>query len=577
MGAKPKFNRFTEPVVEFTEIAGPRTLKWGTLTLASALAVFLLDLSFAVMLQRFLGAVELIPTSASTLVLGEIRSPQFEATLLLVLGTLRVGTMWVNGFATGVCGVTFDSNQRRDIGRWALTYGKSSIGEFTTLFNDVLVGSAAVASNVFHLASRVVLTLATLVVLGVYTAPVTLGLAAIVILAAPLHRWIDRRINHVAAVQQRSLASAIDRLTSGVKNSLFLRIHGLTTQEERQSRSLIGSYERASRSYYGLASARSAIPQLFAMVVLIAIALAGSLVFGDDRGKIVAYLYLALRLFQNLSDIARVTANTRVNLTRYRILRKWRRQHANVLLEEGTQQQETSDCLPRSDAPVGWRVEGVSFGFEKELPLVNDFSLTIEPGSAVVVVGPSGAGKTTLLLLLAGVLEAQTGHIEVLFPDDPQPISAVRQRLLAEIAYVGPDPFVVPGSLRDFLGFGLPELPTDQEMEDALRLAHCEFALAKGLGYALTEQGEGLSAGQKQRLSLARALLRRPRILLLDEPTANLDVDAEGVLISTLRELKSRCTMVAVTHGRALREIADQIVELVEPDDNPRNKWSART
>ncbi len=551
---------------EFIGLAGPRTLKWGALVVASALGVFALDLVFAVMLQRFLGAVGLLNTGAATPLLGQIGAPGFEAIVFLIVAVFRVGAMWVNGFATGVCGVTFEANQRRDIGRWALNYDRASIGEFTTLFNDVLIGSAAVAGNIFHLASRIVLTIATLVVLGIYSIEVTLAVIAVVVLAVPLHRIIDARLNYVSGVMQQSLAKAVDRLVAGVKNSLFLRIHGLTAQEERESRALIGSYERTFRAYYGLAAARNAIPLVLAMVVLVAIAFVGSTVFVDDKGYIVAYLYLTLRLFQGLSEMARVSANTRVNLTRYDVLCAWRRRHGDVLRETLEQSAVTPSTKARSTGPIGWRLEGVDFRYDPAEAIVERLSLTIAPGTAVVIVGASGSGKTTLLLLLSGVLQPDQGRIDVLFPDGTQSIVAARERLLADIAYVGPDPFVVPGTLREFLTYGLAEAVDDHAIHQALKRAHCEFALERGLEHLLTEQGEGLSAGQKQRLSLARALLRRPKALLLDEPTANLDANAERVLIGMLGELKGECTMVAVTHGTALRDIADQLVTLAGSD-----------
>jgi ABC-type bacteriocin/lantibiotic exporter with double-glycine peptidase domain len=86
--------------------------------------------------------------------------------------------------------------------------------------------------------------------------------------------------------------------------------------------------------------------------------------------------------------------------------------------------------------------------------------------------------------------------------------------------------------------------------------------LPRGLDHALTDQGQGLSAGQKQRLSLARALLKDPAVLVLDEPTANLDDDTEARLVETLRTLKGRMTIVAATHSAAVMAVADRRIRL---------------
>jgi ABC-type bacteriocin/lantibiotic exporter with double-glycine peptidase domain len=161
-------------------------------------------------------------------------------------------------------------------------------------------------------------------------------------------------------------------------------------------------------------------------------------------------------------------------------------------------------------------------------------------------------------------MKPERGTIHLLVEGRETELAARHDSLLASAAYVGPDPFVVPGTIRDFLAFGRAEPLADSDAFVALRRAHCEFveALPRGLDHELSEQGGGLSAGQKQRLALARALLRRPRVLFLDEATANLDVEAERVIVRTLNELKSEMTIIAVTHRQALLEIADQVIEI---------------
>lgn len=566
MSAKAQLHYWTSAAREFITIGGPRTMKWGGLAVVSAIGVFLLDLAFALALQRFLAAIGLISAGAQSPLFGPLWPAWAEGCLFLGLGTLRVAGMWLNSFATGVCSVTFESTQRRDIGHWALSSGNASIGEFATLFNDIAVGSAAVASNVFYLASRVVLMTATLVALAVYSWQMTALIMAVVVVTMPLHRSIDTHLNRVSGVLQRSLAQSVDKLVSGIKNAVFLHIHGLVEQEERASRALIGSFERSSRSYYAYASARNAVPQILGLVVVAAIAVAGSTVFGDNPGTIVAYLYLTLRLFQSLTEIARVTANTRVNLARYNVLRAWRMAQAEVLkaMPISVKPFDRSQ-LPSEGPALGWQLCDVSFGWPGGPNLIDKLSIDIRPGTITVVVGPSGGGKTTLLLLLAGVLKATEGQILVQLPDGEESIETARGRIVNSIAYVGPDPFVVPGTLRQFLVFGLERTPSEEEIHEALRLAHCRFALDLGLQHRLSEQGEGLSAGQKQRLSLARALLRQPRALLLDEPTANLDQETESVLLSALSGFKGRCTIIAVTHGEAFRGLADTLLTIGDP------------
>jgi ABC-type bacteriocin/lantibiotic exporter with double-glycine peptidase domain len=126
-------------------------------------------------------------------------------------------------------------------------------------------------------------------------------------------------------------------------------------------------------------------------------------------------------------------------------------------------------------------------------------------------------------------------------------------------------PVIISGTVRDNLLYGnATHLIEESDFDEALKLSGCSFVknLPGNLSYELTEQGEGLSAGQKQRLALARALLRKPKVLILDEATSNLDAATESALVDTLIELKSYITIVAVTHRDALLKIADHHLTL---------------
>jgi ABC-type multidrug transport system fused ATPase/permease subunit len=556
---------------------GRPALGWGAVTLAAGFVTFALDLALALALQRFLVSIGLIAASATPAMLAPIQNSTMEAAIFLAIGTLRCGASWMNAASTGLCYVAFESGRRQDILLWAVHSGRASLGEVTTLFNDVVVGASAAVSNMFFLVSRALFAFGVLVALASYSLPLTGLLLLVVALAAPLQRVIDRRLTRDSKVIQSALADVVDRLVLAVKNAVFLQIHGMVAAEARRGGALVERYAASSRRYYIDSASRSTIPQLLGLFVVAGIAIQGSAMLGDDKSRVVAYLYLALRLFQNLGEIARFSANLRLNWPRLKVLHGWWTKYLTPVRSTIETDHKTAP-VPFA-VPVGWHVRDISFAWEPDVPVLRSLSFDIAPRALMVIVGPSGTGKSTLLLLLAGLLNPEQGSIRLVIDGREADLATERDSLLASAAYVGPDPFVVPGTIRDFLALGRTEPLEDSDAFAALRRAHCEFVetLPRGLDHELTEQGGGLSAGQKQRLALARALLRRPRVLFLDEATANLDAEAERVIVRTLDELKSEMTIVAVTHRQALLEIADEVIEITPVTPGGMTATSART
>ncbi|MFG1805349.1 thiol reductant ABC exporter subunit CydD [Streptomyces sp. NPDC049040] len=188
-------------------------------------------------------------------------------------------------------------------------------------------------------------------------------------------------------------------------------------------------------------------------------------------------------------------------------------------------------------------------------------SFTLAPGETLAVTGPSGIGKTTLLSALLGFAPAAQGRILVDGIDlaTIDPVSWHRQ-----IAWVPQHPHLFAGTIADNVRLARPDA--------AAADLHAALAAAGALGFAapddvIGEDGAGLSAGQRQRIALARAFLADRPLLLLDEPTANLDGDTEGALIATLRELGKGRTTVLVAHRPALLPLADRVLALAPAGD----------
>jgi thiol reductant ABC exporter CydD subunit len=194
-------------------------------------------------------------------------------------------------------------------------------------------------------------------------------------------------------------------------------------------------------------------------------------------------------------------------------------------------------------------------------PAIEEISLTIDPGEVVAVTGPSGCGKSTLLAVLLGFLTASEGSVRVGGVDltglDP---AAWRE----QVSWMPQRPHLFAGSIAENIRLGRREA-TGADVERAARLAGLAEVIAsrpEGLAAVIGDRGAGLSVGERQRVALARAFLRDAPLLLLDEPTANLDGATEEAVLAALRRLVRDRTAVIVAHRPALVSLADRVVEL---------------
>ena len=209
--------------------------------------------------------------------------------------------------------------------------------------------------------------------------------------------------------------------------------------------------------------------------------------------------------------------------------------------------------------------EHVKFGYDPAKPIIHDFSLTTEPGQTVAIVGPTGAGKTTLIKLLQRFYDVDAGKLLV---DGVDVRDWNRTELRSEFAMVLQDTWLFNGTIRDNIRYGRPEA-TDAEVEAAAKAARCDHfirTLAGGYDFVINEEGTNLSQGQRQLITIARAVLADRPALILDEATSNVDTRTEELIQHAMDELMRGRTSFVIAHRLSTIRNADVILVLHDGD-----------
>ena len=228
-------------------------------------------------------------------------------------------------------------------------------------------------------------------------------------------------------------------------------------------------------------------------------------------------------------------------------------------------EEESAEAEFVPSAPVQGRVafENVSFSYNPDRPLIDDLSLVAEPGTTVAIVGPTGAGKTTLVNLIMRFYELNSGRITL----DGRDISLMpRSELRSNIGMVLQDTWLFGGTIRENIAYGKPSA-TEEQIRAAAKATYVHrFVQSLPLGYdtILDNEGGAVSAGEKQLLTIARAFLADPTILILDEATSSVDTRTEVLIQRAMVALRSQRTSFVIAHR--LSTIRDANVILVMED-----------
>ena len=268
-------------------------------------------------------------------------------------------------------------------------------------------------------------------------------------------------------------------------------------------------------------------------------------------GALTVFLAYLAKFFQPIRDLAQMT-NTIAQVS--------------VAFERVVALMDTDKVIPETATPTNpSQLHGeiifhhVAFGYDPELPVLRDISVTIKPGEMVGIVGATGCGKSTIASLIPRFRDPDAGGITI---DGVDVRDYALRKLRAQIGFVLQDTVLLRGTVRDNIGFGRPDA-TEDEIVEAAKLANAhEFITRMPNGYdsVVGDRGMTLSGGQRQRIGIARALIRDNPILILDEPTAALDAESEHLVVEAMERLVAGRTVIAIAHRLSTLRNADKII-----------------
>ena len=374
----------------------------------------------------------------------------------------------------------------------------------------------------------------------------------------PLSLYSAKRRATVTKPLFRARSKKLGELNGYVEEQLS----GLTTlraycREDATIESFDAINEEAVEAYYQSEYEGSVIGPLVNFINNLSLALVsvfGALLFVGGQmsiGNISSFILYSRRFSGPINEAANVYGELQSALAAA--------ERVFALIDEPTEPLDAPHARPLTNVRGHVELEHVNFGYEEGKPILKDFSVDAAPGRLIAVVGPTGAGKTTLISLLMRFYDAQSGEIRV---DETNVYDLTRDSLRAAYAMVLQDTWLFHGTVYENLAYG-NERATREEVIAAAKAAHADSfirRLPQGYDTVLTDDGANISKGQKQLLTIARAMLLESRMVILDEATSNVDTRIEKLIQKAMRALMKDKTCFVIAHRLSTIESADEIL-----------------
>ncbi|MFI5390487.1 MAG: ATP-binding cassette domain-containing protein [Bacteriovoracales bacterium] len=545
------FERFKK----FKGFLGPRVFTLLLFSIGVGMFWFAIEAAFVYVLQGFVFSLKI--TSIENLFLPSWYPTSLKATsiILVVYGLFRSIGRFFLLHLTNLTQQAFLRTQRERLLHYMFhNFSSISPNEAISIFTEIITQSGLFV----YYCSQLVIVLTTalfLSLMGLRLAfwEMVTGILFLAAVMLPI-RFLSRRIGTYGKEITSQWEKTNKTLLFGFKNFFFIKLHGLINEEIDRGSKGLKNAEENYRKYSLMAAFNGSFPQFAGIFLVSVLTLLGIHFFKTPGIKLITFFYLFIRMTQAASDSSNTLSYLRLSLPGFKKLYAWH---------------ERAMAFARNEMPPSKKVDfekieidvsNLNFAYGDKTPVISDLSFSIKKGEPLLIKGPSGAGKSTLLSLLTGILTPNSGQIKYNGMD----LKDIQTNLPPYLGYVGPEPYLFEGTVRENLLYGNKNKISDEDIWESLKLVQL-FSTINNLEHKLDEnlhEYTQLSTGQKQRLAMSRALLRNPKFLILDEATANLDVQTEMGIIQALDQIKDSVSLVIISHKDNFDNLATNRLQL---------------
>ncbi len=440
----------------------------------------------------------------------------------------------------------FDSHQTGDI--------------VSRISYDIDTVNASLSNDLLQIAASAITVLGSLVMMIVISPVLVLVFAVTIPMSILFTRYMTRKVRplfHKRSVMLGELNGYVEEVITGQKTTkAYHQEETMTGRFDKRNKNAVDAYYNAD--YYGGMTGPSV--NFINNLSLAFISVFGAILFIMGKltiGPLSSFVLYSRKFSGPINEMANIVSELQsACAAAERVFR---------LIDEDPEPADAPGALPALHVQGDVAMKHVKFGYSPEKTIIHDLSLHAPPGALIAIVGPTGAGKTTLINLLMRFYDPDSGHIEL---DGREIRDITRESLRGAYAMVLQDTWLFTGTIFENLAYGKKDAGRE-EVEAAAKAAHIHrtiMGLPQGYDTLLDENGMNISQGQKQLLTIARAMLLDAKMLILDEATSNVDTRTERRIQSVMRELMKDRTCFVIAHRLSTIQNADCILVVREGD-----------